>query len=490
MKYKLITIISCVCAFAIAFPAYLFSQNVTDRVHQHLESTEKTECVHNHDIFCSHLPIVAISTDGVVIPGKPIYDENNTKTERYTLSAEGTTTVRGKVEIKDSKETNNHTYDASAVSSSIEIRVRGNSSRSFDKSSYLIKLVNEDENNNLKVMGMDAHHEWILYGPYLDKTLLRNYMWYNIAGEIMDYAPNVRFCEVFVNDEYMGLYVMTESITAGNDEARLNLSVNRNYNTYTGYLLRLDLNIDNVYKNINNFTTYAKRTKQTIEIVYPGKANLTDVLKREIEQDFSDFEKALYSYDYNDKKYGYDEFIDTQSFADYFLINEFTSNYDAGWLSTYIYKDMDDKYRMCIWDFNSSCDNYNETIESKAFLMQHCLWYFMLIKDKDFTQRLTDRYYTLRKTYFSEEYLNNYIDEVVAYLGDAIDRNYEKWGYAFEEEYDMLIPAERNPRSYEESISSLKNFLKERTNWLDENIETLNQYSADSKVKKFDKNAN
>ena len=43
---------------------------------------------------------------------------------------------------------------------------------------------------------MDPHHEWVLHGPFLDKTLIRNYMWYNIAGEIMDYAPNVRFCEV------------------------------------------------------------------------------------------------------------------------------------------------------------------------------------------------------------------------------------------------------------------------------------------------------
>ena len=63
-------------------------------------------------------------------------------------------------------------------------------------------------------------------------------MWYNIAGQIMDYAPEVRFCEVFFNGEYRGLYVMCESITAGED--RLQLKVDKKDNTFTGYLLRLD----------------------------------------------------------------------------------------------------------------------------------------------------------------------------------------------------------------------------------------------------------
>ena len=207
--------------------------------------------------------------------------------------------------------------------------------------------------------------------------------------------------------------------------------------------------------------------------------------------DFSDFEKALYSYDYDSKKHGYAQYIDTQSFVDYFLINEFTCNYDAGWLSTYMYKDLDGRYRMCVWDFNSACDNYQESMNNPDhFEMQNCLWYFMLLKDEDFTDRLISRYYQLRKTYFDEDYLNSYIDDVIAYLGSAIDRNYEKWGYTFGREYDLLRPAERNPRSYEAAIADMKAFFHERIAWMDDNIETLRQYSAESKVKKFNENAN
>ena len=83
-----------------------------------------------------------------------------------------------------------------------------------------------------------------------------------------------------------------------------------------------------------------------------------------------------------------------------------------------------------------------------------------------------------------------YIDDVVEYLGPAIERNYEKWGYYFTEEYDLLNPTERNPRTYAQSVENMKEFIRIRGRWMDESIETLRQYSSESKVKKFNENAN
>lgn len=77
----------------------------------------------------------------------------------------------------------NHAEDPAAVSSDITIRVRGRTSRAFEKSSYALTLVNSDgTNNDQEIMGMDAHHDWVLYGHYLDKTDIRNYMFYNLSG--------------------------------------------------------------------------------------------------------------------------------------------------------------------------------------------------------------------------------------------------------------------------------------------------------------------
>lgn len=492
MKYKLLGLGACMTTILLCLVMTSLAENTKEkRIHQHLAASPKEACSHEENIFCTHLPLVEINTDSVEIPGKNILDERG-KIIGTETAPDGQDEIDGRISIIDHEKTNNHPGDDPAVESRIRIHIRGNSSRSFDKSNFSIHLLDENgQNNSQSIMGMDPHHEWVLHGPYLDKTLLRNYMWYNLAGEIMDYAPNVRFCEVLVNGEYQGVYVMTETITSGQENSRLRLTVNKKENTFTGYLLRLDRGSTKELKNIGTFSQYSLRTNMQLNIVYPGSSNLTLEIARTISQDFSDFEKALYSYDYDSDTYGYEQMIDVDSFVDFFLINELTCNYDAGWLSTYIYKDIDGKYRMCIWDFNSSCDGYQEaSLPTDGFQMQDCLWYFMLTKDEDFTDRIIDRYRELRKTYFDGEYLDAYMDDVIEYLGPAIDRNYEKWGYSFEKEYDLLKPASRNPRSYEEAVAQVKAFLHHRLSWMDENIETLRQYSADSKIKKFHENAN
>lgn len=491
MKYKAVGAVTCTIMFLIsALNLQLIFNNDTGRYHQHLQANEKTPCHHNSDIFCTHLPLLSIDTDNTEIPGKAIKEKN--KTVGYTTAKDGSDRINALLDVFDSSTSNNHLTDTPIVTTNTTIHVRGNSSRTFDKLGYRLNLTDENgENNPQPLLGMDAHHEWALHGPILDKTLIRNYMWYNIAGEIMGYAPNVRFCELFINGEYMGVYVLTEIITAGKDGSRLNVKIDAKDNTFTGYILLLDRLDSDEYNHMKSLTTYTLRTNMKLEIVYPGQSNLTEELYNGIKKDFSAFEKALYSYDYDNEDYGYEKMIDVNSFVDYFIINEFTCNYDAGWLSTYIYKDIDGKFRMCIWDFNSACDNYQESMmQPNHFEMQNCLWYFMLNKDEEFNEKCIKRYRELRNTYLNEEYLNNYIDEVVKYLGDAVQRNYDKWGYSFAQEHDMLKPYDRNPRNYEESILDMKEFISVRGKWMDENIETLKQYSSVSKVKKFNENAN
>ena len=189
---------------------------------------------------------------------------------------------------------------------------------------------------------------------------------------------------------------------------------------------------------------------------YTGE--LTEERKNYIEDSFSDFEKSLYSYDYDNGSYKWQEWADVDDLVDYFLINEFTCNYDAGSLSTYFYRDIRGKYRMCIWDFNSACDNYYLTqTEPQHFQTQYVPWYYMLTKDEDFTEAVIERYRELRKTYFSDEYINDYVDKTVEYLGPAVERNFDIWGYTFEE-FTPLEPDERNPENYEEAVQQIKDF--------------------------------
>ncbi len=488
MKYKLIGLsATTLTLIAVIFISMYMPEDNGTRYIEHILAEEKTECIsHSDNTLCSHLPIVNINTNGAEIPGKPVYDEEFNVID-YTLAQDGTTSIRASLGVINDEKTYNHLTDKVQNMGDIMIRVRGHSSRRFEKPNYYFRFVNDDGSNNpQQFLGMDPHHEWALHGPFLDKTLIRNYMWYNIAGEIMDYSPNVRFFELVLNGEYRGLYLATETITSGKDGSRLTLAVDKKDNSFSGYALRIDWGDGGEEKKIYPFTNYTTRAKTQHELVYPGTKNMTPDLKEAIKNEFSLFEKTLYSYDYNNKKYGYKNYIDLDSFVDYFLINELTCNYDAGSLSTYIYKDTSGKYKMCVWDFNSACDMYQESsMPTDEFRLNSGLWYQMLFMDPDFTDRVVERYGELRKTVFSEEYLFGFIDDTVDYLGPAVERNYSKWGYTFRENYDLLNPVDRNPRNYEESINQLKNFLKKRLCFMDENIQSLKQFSAESKTKKY-----
>lgn len=485
MKFKLLGAAACLLALIAAVCAPLFlTQEPTGRYHQHLEQAGYTPCAdHDGTVFCTHLPLLQIETGGVEIPGRFV-DQTATA---VTAAADGSDYILCTLTVTDREQENNHLSDAPQVSTSAQINIRGRSSRFFDKVGYALRLVDErGENAPQALAGMDAHHEWVLHGPYLDKTLIRNYMWYNLAGEVMDYAPNVRFCEVVLNGDYQGVYVLTESITAGANGSRLELTVDRKDNTFSGYLLRCDSGSQTPIKNVDTFSVYSYRFPNKVNIEYPGVTNLTEEMAEAIRQDFSAFEKTLYSFDYHSDTYGYENLIDVESFVDYFILNELTLNYDAGWLSTYIYKGIDNRYRMCVWDFNSACDNYQESFQNPfSFQFQYGLWYVMLMKDPGFVNAILDRYEQLRQGVLSDEAMNEYIDETVAFLGPAVERNFTVWGYTFEEEYDMLIPAERNPRSFDEAVDDLKTALFTRADWMDRNIHTLQQYSAESKTKKF-----
>ena len=485
MKYKWMGLAAVASGLVIACTASALAvSNPNRRIHQHREARQPGQpCGCAGTELCTHLPLMLIDTGGKAIPGEPVVDQTGAETG-YTITEEGEDMLTASIRIVNHEEANNHPSDPAELQTSTLIRIRGNSSRYFDKKSYLLRFTDEQgKYADSPVMGMDPHYEWALYGPYLDKSLIRNYMWYNIAGEIMDYAPNVRFCEVLLDGEYQGLYVMTETLTNG-ENCRLNLSEPLDGLNKSGYLLRLDRGSETPIKNIETFTHHTYRNLQPMDIKYPRSAKLTPDLAAAITQDFSDFEKALYSYDYDTDDYGYWHYIDTDSFVDYFIINEFTANYDAGWLSTYVYKDIGDKLRMVIWDFNSACDNYQyPQTTPQSIQLQDNVWYYMLLKDEYFCNKLLNRYRELRKNLLSDQYLVQYIDDTLTYLNDAIERNFQVWGYTFE--VDMLQPAERNPENYQQAVAAIKNYIVERGAWLDENIVILKQYSHESKVKKF-----
>lgn len=460
-----------------------------ERVHQHLTSRQPDAgCDCDGSELCSHLPLVIIDTGGQTIPGAATGEYDSFHSATYTLAPDGREVIDATLSIIDNEGRNNHPSDTPALTTTTEIRLRGYSSRHFEKAPYQLDFVDEEGNAApAEVMGMSAHHEWALNGPYLDKSLVRNYMWYNLAGEIMEWAPNVRYCELIVDGDYRGLYLMVETITDG-DDCRLDLSETEQNVEATGYLLRSDRSTELDMGGERDVYTYLERMlTHTLEFIvkFPKRSELDEELLHRIELDFAEFEKALYSYDYDYEEYGYWNYIDVDSFVDYYIINELSYNVDAGRYSTYLYKDMSGKYKLAVWDFNNSCDNYiDDSFGPEGLDLHSRLLYFMLFKDEDFAARVLRRYEQLREGPLSEEALMAYIDETLAYLGPAVERNNERWAEAMTQ-WSPLIPEERNLYSHEEAVEQLKDWLRERGAWLDENIHALQQYCHESRNKVY-----
>ncbi|MDO4499869.1 MAG: CotH kinase family protein [Erysipelotrichaceae bacterium] len=439
---------------------------------QHLESPELSPV--ETTSFSSHLPIISITTDES-IPGAYINGENYK--DGYVTTESGLDITTGTYNIYSSDIHYNSLLDTPTESGNLNIKIRGNSSRAFLKKSYEFNCLDEEGNEiDISVLGLPAGHQYVLYGPYVDETYMRNYMWYNLAGQIMDYAPTCKYVELFNNGEYDGLYLLLTPISVS--EERIDISVKKKRSSYSGYILRLD-RPEKEY-TIDNFTHYTYIYANQIGIIYP-RAKLTPEIEKKITDDYNRFEKTLHSYDYKSEDFGYEKYIDVASFVDYFIINELSGNNDSGQFSTYVYKDKSGKYKMAVWDFNICANNADiSSDEVSGFDLVNDYLFLYLMKDEEFNKRIINRYKALREDLLSEENLLKYVDETSSFLGEAIDRNRERWP-------EINVP--KTPvweiNSYEDAIDQYKDYLIRRGRWMDENIDTLLQYSADSSNKKY-----
>jgi len=492
----------------LLFFIYTEASSGVGRYHQHLQNPSESDleiCTRcNQDIFlCTHLPIITIDTFGQDIPGRPLafgmdlLDEELTRV--FHTTPEGELETLAHVSVIDNFNDWNHDTDAPIFESLATIRLRGNSSRMFDKPNYRIRLINEDESNNrLPLLGMNPGHEWALHGPFLDKTLMRNYMWMNLASYVMSgqFVPEVRFFELVLNGEFQGLYLLMETLRV--EPNRVNLNRYRSGMPETSYFFRIDWT-QHVHREIETFSTYTLRLEfeSTVELLYPTYLNQSERVRNYVMGSINSFERFLYSSEILLNPRAVERYIDIDSFVDYFIINEFIGNNDVFSASTYFHKDI--RGRLVagpVWDFNNIFDNFILSFPVDEFYLNGRGWFDRLFMSPYFTEKVINRWNDLRQNALSEERLINYMDDVAVWLGTAIERNFEIWGFSFDytnlsrmarrlprqEELSIGITGvDLNPASFEDAMDQKQNFMIERGRWMDENIETLRQYSHHSR---------
>ena len=409
----------------------------------------------------SNLPLVVIDTYGVSIPDEP--------------------RIPAYMGIINNESGNNHINDVfNDYDGNITIERRGNSSQWNDKTPYRFETVdNIGENNNVELLGMPEENDWVLYAPWQDKSLIRNALAYQLSNEIGRYASKCRFVELYLNDEYQGIYVLMEKIKR--DENRVNISkLNADEisgdDVTGGYILKFDWYFtgDNIggFQSPNDGITYNYH--------YPKPSEIVPEQEEYIQNYIDEFESIMLSDDYSNETIGYPSIMNVESFVDFILIQELAKNVDAYRLSTYISKDkesVDDRLTAGpVWDFNhgfGNCD-YGETWEPDNWLLEYnpeggdqmAFWWELLWQDENFNLKVSQRYSELRSNILSEQHIFSIIDSTVSHLGDAIDRNFSKWpilgNYVWPNYYVF--------ETYEEEVLYLKSWITQRLAWMDNEI--------------------
>lgn len=369
----------------------------------------------------------------------------------------------------------------------IAIEIRGASSQSFPKKNYSFETQKTDSsNNNVSLLGLPKENDWVLHGPYSDKSLLRNVLAYHLGAATGQYTPRTRLCEVLINGSYQGVYMLTEKIKQDKNRVDINpleVSDNQGDALTGGYIFQIDRDKD--WTTLDGWeSSYPPHKFYAFHD--PHFEDLTTEQRNFLKSYVQLFEAQM-----NSNAYAalYTNFIDRRSWVDYMLVTEIGKHIDAYKLSFYMHKknvEAGGKIHFGpLWDFNLAFGNFdfvcspNPTGWSYDFQgtcdFSHPFWIKKLMSIPQVQHEAKCRWEALRQGAFHTDSLMDFIDKNAALLSEAQERNFETWDILG----SYVWPNSFYGATYAIEIDFLKTWLRNRLAWMDANMPgDCNQFVA------------
>ncbi len=461
--------------------------------------------VHNQSVNSSDLSILAFLTVGISndtydyrqIPDwldfTPIIDSNIPLLVIETLGAtildDPKITARLKVIDNGPGKLNSYFDEATDYEGYIGIELRGQSSQMFPKKSFSIETRDElGVGIDVSLLGMPEEEDWVLYAPYSDKTMLRNAITFQLGSQMGAWQPRFEFCEVFLNGDYQGVYLLIEKIKRDADRvdiAKLNPDEISGDDLTGGYIVKVDKIWDlawNEYFYTYPTNRYYDARNYAFTYVYPDFDEIVTSQQSYIKTYLTNFQNTLNGSSFKDPENGYSKYIDVNSFVDFQIMNELSNNVDGYRYSTYFYKKKDSDggklFAGPLWDFNLGYGNvdysplnlatdrwlYPNYGPNEGYPMH---WWARLMEDPIYKEALYKRWTELRAGPFNKDTILNNLEDMVEHLGSSIDRNFEKWPIIGEYVWPNF---DYKNATYEEEFDYLTSWLINRINWMDNNI--------------------
>ena len=352
------------------------------------------------------------------------------------------------------------------------IKIRGNSSQWIDKKSYNVKF---DE--KISLLGMDSGKKWSLLATGYERSLLRTPIGFLYAQAIgIQYASQFHMVELWINDVYNGVYVLIEPVQEGKNRVDIDLD--------TGDFL-LESNFSRKEEGLSYI-----RTNQGFRFEINEPEEPTEEQKNAYLKWLNEAEAAIVSMDHTK----YENYIDVESFVNYYIYEEVTKNVDFGNLSTRYYCKDGKLYAGPPWDMDLSMGNVSDRYTERHFREYHNIlgqglnngdstqgmwaknrnWFKWLCEDEYFMDLVRDRWRELLPiTYnlYAENDLGvSRMDYLLNAYKENILRNYtpvEEGGAGWR--YDEIVLHFEHYyiyKDYDECIAYLRNWLEQRVAWL------------------------
>lgn len=337
------------------------------------------------------------------------------------------------------------------------IRGRGNSTwYSFDKKPYRLRF-----DDTTSILGMPAARNYVLLAEYSDKSLMRNVLTHKMASfmENIPHALETRYVELFVNEEYRGVYVLTEHVEVHRNKFYVE-SIPGELNT--GYFFEMDQRLfeSGVPEGFDWFSF--RGVGYEIKEPDTSNPNYTSLHVEYLRDYLAQVEEALLL------KTGYETLIDVENFIEHFIIHEYVKNVDVGWSSVFMTKEKDGPLRYAlVWDFDlaiGNADYIDYGPEGFYGMKDYKNYFFRLMMDipqirARFQEKFADFYFDVVPQ------ILEMIPVLSASIFDMAQRNFNTWQilghYVWPNPHEMWTI-----NSYAGQVAYVKNYLMERAEWM------------------------
>ena len=345
-----------------------------------------------------------------------------------------------------------------------KIKIRGRSTAFISpKKPYRIKFSTKQKILNIK----GKYKKWTLIANSFDRALLRNDIAFKIS-ELMEfeYTPRCTPVDVILNGIFRGNYYICDKMEVGEDRInidKMEITDISEPNITGGYFIEID-GRDDAEKH------YKTENGIVLKINEPGEDKITVEQENYIISKINKFESEIYN--------GSLDSIDLESFSKFFLLEEFSGDYDCIYSSLYIYKKRnDDKFYFGpAWDFDLAFENDRRLIptnEKTDFVFNYVVssgtmknFMKILTENKDVIEYIKNTWEKLCDTVLNTTILFDFIEEKRKLLKESAELNHIKWDYYGEDlpwDIDFRdLTFGRKGESFDFSIDVIKGYIELR----------------------------